>query len=209
MRWATIFRLLRRLLETEPSGDHGDDSPTQCQTVFVNQRTERALAFAKNRGAARQFLTESTGIKAGENSASPFRLKFLFPPSEPFVGSRMHSLRPFGEKVVDTAGRAESLSDLDGSGRSSREGRLVLRVILQSMAKSTPEAGATIKDPATSVARQTPKPLAGAAEMKRHIDERHDLVDADPLVVLAMAVNQTKSMLEVLDSDRAGFVAAT
>ena len=102
----------------------------------------------------------------------------------------MHPLRPFWEKVVDAAGRAEAFSDLQCSGRRSREGWFVLGVVLQPMTTTTSETGAAIKNPAISVARQTPKPLAGAAEMKRHIEERHDFVDAGPLVVPAMAVDQ-------------------
>ena len=71
----------------------------------------------------------------------------------------------------------------------------------QSITEATTELTAAVQDPTSPLARQALEPHAAAAQTQGHFYEWHDLVDAGPVVVPAIAVNQPEPMLEKFDPD--------
>ncbi len=147
----------------------------------------------------------STSHELRHDSLGPSCLESLLRLPKSLVGPLVHSFGTLRKRVGDATVGAETLPNLQRARCSSGERRFILRLVLQPMAEPATEVASTVQDPAPTLAGKTFEPKACAPQWQRHRHEGHDLVHADPLIVLAVSIDQPQTLLEEFDTDRPGF----
>ena len=164
------------------------------------------MSWGRHDNEASRSSAASADLEPGDDARAPHRLKVLVLHLQTSVRAPMHALGFRWEELVKPRHLPKPLAELVRSARSAGEGRLVLRLVAEPVAKAATEDATSEHRPTAARASRALQPFPASAQVAPGLREWDQLVNLLPVLTFRPLGLVAQPQAESIDAvaDRSG-----